>query len=94
MLVTVRHEVLYLCLAAVRLSQDRSEQRKPSLQPHADIERAALADVGAPRQVLVVTDSLLGFCDGSSADASGDEIAPEFFGGGEFFSCPPVPLIL
>lgn len=50
----------------------------------AHIQAAAPVDVPPPVQKLLMTQSLLGFGDGSSADSVEDELKPDFVFPGDF----------
>lgn len=70
-------------LAFVDVSQHGGDQRRAPLRPHHRVQATVLAAVPEPELELSEAESLLSFCDRSSADAVEDEFAPDFIFGGE-----------
>lgn len=80
----VRHQVVHFEPALTRY---RAKQSGCVLDPAANIQAAALLNVGRPYCYLIDRQVVLGFSDRASADARLDELAPELvFGLEAFFS--------
>lgn len=68
-LISFRQEVFELRSSTHGAIGDMSQHCETHLKPETEIQRAALPDVGAPRHVLFMRQTLFGFRDGPAADS-------------------------
>lgn len=79
-LICVGHEVLQLELLpalTVSIGVKRGDQRRATLDAHAQVQGAALGPVLLPAQELRVAQPLLCFCDGATTDSAQHQLVPE-----------------